>query len=136
MEILEQAPMMLASGFGINTDILETAQTYFEVGEKFQIYWLRSQALTLPTNTPWQYEASNGIIEQLYNAQAIITKRILTDISKPDKDTKSYTQSWVDSNPEHMQKLSSLFGALHKTAALDLAMLVTAQQRLNNLSAS
>ena len=24
MEILEQAPMMLASGFGINTDILET----------------------------------------------------------------------------------------------------------------
>ena len=119
-----------------NTDILETAQTYFEVGEKFQIYWLRSQALTLPTNTPWQYEASNGIIEQLYNAQAIITKRILTDISKPDKDTKSYTQSWVDSNPEHMQKLSSLFGALHKTAALDLAMLVTAQQRLNNLSAS
>ncbi|MAF97464.1 MAG: glutamate dehydrogenase [Micavibrio sp.] len=116
------------------TDLLETAKVYFEIGELFHMSWLRRQARNLPTDTPWQYEATNGLINQMYKCQAALTVRILSDIPKSKAKDGDYIEKWQELRAAQLQKLKPLFTSLRRSASMDISMLITAEQRLNALA--
>ncbi|MGH1456146.1 MAG: NAD-glutamate dehydrogenase [Alphaproteobacteria bacterium] len=116
-----------------NTDLKNTARTYFELGERFYLDWLRQQARFLSHEDHWQDEAANGLIDQLYGSQAGMTVRILRDMNgkatKMPKGT-SLVDVWLENHQHHLKQLDSLFVDLRRAGTVDLTMLTVAEQRL------
>jgi glutamate dehydrogenase len=134
MPVMSSACDIIRIAADKGTDLQETARAYFDVGQQFHMDWLRRQARFLPTDTPWQYEAANGLIDQLYKCQATLTARIIGDCKTKTAPQEGYTQAWIDQHNDHLQNLRPLFVDLRRTGTIDLAMLITAEQRLNTLA--
>lgn len=114
-------------------DLTSTARTYFELGERFHLDWLRQQARFLPHEDHWKDEAANGLMEQLFGSQAGMTVRILRDISATGKKAlkaESLVDLWLENHQNHLKQLDSLFVDLRRAGTVDLTMLTVAEQRL------
>ena len=109
------------------------AAIYFELGERFELDWLRQQARFRDAQSHWDKEATAGLVEKLYSCQAGLTMRILQDCesykTKPGQEVKT----WIEKHTHLVGQLDPFFTKLHNAGALDLPMLVIAEQRLRNL---
>ncbi|MFN3700542.1 MAG: NAD-glutamate dehydrogenase [Alphaproteobacteria bacterium] len=114
-------------------DLLDAARTYFELGERFHMDWLRQQARYLTSEDHWHMEATSGLVDQLYSCQAGMTIRVLRDTGCKGKKGKSLTECWLDDHDHLAQQFDPLFAELRRAGNLDLAMLVIAEQRLRGL---
>jgi glutamate dehydrogenase len=114
-------------------DIKQIAATYFELGERFQIDWLRQQARFRDTKNNWDKEATAGLIEKLYACQAGLTMRILNDCKTYKPKLGEEVKTWIENHSHLVDQLTPFFDKLHNAGVLDLAMLVIAEQRLRNL---
>ena len=136
MPVLSSACDIIRISSEQDTDLKNTARTYFELGHRFNLDWLRQKARYLPSDDYWQGEATNGLIDQLFGTQAGMTVRILRDMN--GKATKapsgqSLLDSWVEKHGANLQQLDSLFADLKRAGAVDLTMLTVAEQRLRSL---
>lgn len=116
------------------TNLEETAQTYFEIGDLFHIDWLRKQARFMPSDDRWQSEATNGLVDQLYSCQAFLAARVLRDTKKTAKKGQTLLHKWAEGQNGRVEKLDPLFVELRRSGTIDLAMLIIAEQRLRNLA--
>jgi glutamate dehydrogenase len=114
-------------------DLLDSAKTYFELGERFHMDWIRQQARYLDSDNHWHAEATSGLVDQLYSCQAGMTMRVLRDTGCKGKKGKSLMECWLDENPALAQQFDPLFTELRRAGHLDLSMLVIAEQRLRGL---
>ncbi len=133
MPILSSACDIIRIASEQNTDLKNTAKTYFELGERFHLDWLRQQARFLPHEDHWQDEAANGLMDQLFGSQAGMTVRILRDMSGKTKALPkgaSLVDLWLESHQHHLAQLDSLFVDLRRAGTVDLTMLTVAEQRL------
>lgn len=115
------------------TNLLHMAQTYFQIGEKFHLVWLREKALHLRSDDSWQSKASRGMIDQLYKCQAGITVQVLRDVQIKNGTGKSLVNKWLQAHEEQVARLDPFFTELHRAGSVDLAHLVIAEQRLRKL---
>ncbi len=114
-------------------EIDKIATTYFNLGERFHIDWLRIQArFKEPTNN-WDKEATTGLISQLYSCQAGLTIRILNDCKSYGSTCGTEIESWIEKHDHLINELDPFFEKIHNAGTLDLPMLVIAEQRLRNL---
>lgn len=134
MPVLSSACDIVRIATEQKTDLLETAKTYFEVGDHFHMDWLRQQAKFLPSDDHWHAEATSGLVDQLYGCQAFLTVRILRDIAGKTEKGKSAAQTWMAAHNEPVKRLDKLFGEFRRAGTVDLPMLVIAEQRLQNLA--
>jgi NAD-specific glutamate dehydrogenase len=135
-----------------DADLMLTARTYFELGEYFQLDWLRGQAMALAVGDRWSQEALDGLIEQLHTSQAGLTVRILRDMEKmlkgkgatvPAKGKKggkakasqavSVVREWIETYEAQATHLEPFFAEIRRTGAVDLPLLIIAEQRLRHL---
>ncbi len=133
MPILSSACDIIRISSEQKTDLKNTARTYFELGERFHLDWLRQKARFLPHEDHWQDEAANGLMDQLFGSQAGMTVRILRDMNgKVNTFAKgvSLVDLWLESHQHHLQQLDSLFVDLRRVGTIDLTMLTVAEQRL------
>ncbi len=124
----------MAKEYGIN--LKEAARVYYEVGERFHVYWLRQKVRLLPRENQWQAEAANGLLDQLYGSQAEITRRILSDVSNQlDKLPKGKTlvDQWIANYDTRFEQIDTLCADLKHSEVLDLTVLTVAEQRLRLL---
>jgi glutamate dehydrogenase len=142
MPILGSACDIIRISTAHKTDMTLTARTYFALGEYFHLDWMRHQARFLPADERWSAEALEGLIDQLYTAQAGITVKILRDQSKPAKGkNKVRTQvavpalltPWLEDTGALAVNLKPAFDDLRHNASVDLPMLVIAEQKLRGL---
>lgn len=116
------------------TELLSTARTYFEVGEQFHLDWLRNQARFLRPDSRWSAEATEGIVDQLYGAQAGLTVRVLRDMSaKKAVKSENMVAVWLEGHQHLYNQITPLFEELRRAGTVDLPMLIIAEQRLRNL---
>lgn len=115
-------------------DVKTVAATYFALGERFQFDWLRQQARFRETKDSWDKEATAGIVEKLYGCQAGLTIRVLKDCKNYKAESCKEVETWIENNAYMVEQLNPFFEKLHRAGALDLPMLVIAEQRLRNLS--
>lgn len=133
MPVLSSACDIIRISGEQNTDLTNTARTYFELGERFHLDWLRQQTRFLPHEDHWHSEASSGLLDKFYGCQAGMTVRILRDINGKAKAVpkdKSLVVFWLDNHQHHLKQLDTLFVDLRRAAAVDLTMLTVAEQRL------
>lgn len=136
MPVLSSACDIIRISSEQGTDMKNTARTYFELGKRFHLDWMRQKARYLPREDHWQSEAANGLLDQLYSSQAGMTVRILRDINGKSKKIpkgSSMVDIWAEKHSHHLKQLDSLFVDLRRAGTIDLTMLTVAEQRLRSL---
>ncbi len=133
MPVLSSACDIIRISIEQNTDLKDTARTYFELGERFYLDWLRQKTRYLPHEDHWQSEATNGLMDQLYSCQAGLTVRILCDTKAKAKNGESLVNLWLEKHAHHVKNLDPLFVDLKKAGMVDLTMITVAEQRLRTL---
>ncbi len=136
MPVLSSACDIIRISSEQGMDMKNTARTYFELGERFHLDWMRQKARFLPHEDHWQSEAANGLMDQLYSSQAGMTVRILRDIngkSKKVSKSGSMVDIWAEQHSHHLKQLDGLFVDLRRAGTVDLTMLTVAEQRLRSL---
>lgn len=133
MPLLASACDIIRIAQSHKTDMAITARTYFEIGEHFHLDWMRTQARYITTDDHWSAEALDGLIDQLYSAQAGLTVRVLNDSEKGKAAKASPLAGWVERNQTMLAQIDPLLTEMRRTASLDLAMLIIAEQRLRHL---
>ncbi|MFP4313807.1 MAG: NAD-glutamate dehydrogenase [Alphaproteobacteria bacterium] len=133
MPVLASACDIIRISVEQKTDILITARAYFDLGERFQMGWLRQQAKFISSDDRWYSEATKGLIDQLYSCQAGLTIRILRDTDTANKKKAAIVDSWMQKHQNVTRQYDSLFADLKRVGTIDLPMLVIAEQRLRNL---
>lgn len=125
-------------------DLPLIAKIYFQVGAHFHLDWMRTQASYIPANDHWSIEAIDGLVDNLFAAQAGLTLRILKDmagditVKKTGKGAaeSSIVATWTDSHGQHARMLEPLFTDLRKASNIDLPMLMIADQKLRSIYAA
>lgn len=134
MPVLFSACDIIRIAIEQKADLLAAAQTYFQIGEKFHMDWLRQQARFLPAEDYWSQEATRGLVDQLFGTQAALTVRILRDTGGKPAKGSGLAETWFDSHAHLVGKLEPLFADLRRSGTIDLPMLIIADQRLRNLA--
>lgn len=133
MPALTSACDIIKISLSSKSDLLVTARTYFELGNKFHLDWLRQQARFMTSEDHWHAEAISGMIDQLYSAQAGLTVRILKEMHEGGKGGKNIVEKWLMKYSHQVEQLDPLFAELRRAGTVDLAMIIIALQRLQNL---
>ncbi|EWY40487.1 NAD-glutamate dehydrogenase [Skermanella stibiiresistens SB22] len=108
------------------------ARIYFDLGHRFGMEWLRSQAVGIKTENHWQKQAVNAIIDDLYGLQSDLTARILNDA----EDAETAIDTWVAGRQGPVDRIRQLLTELRGVTRVDLAMLAVANRQLRGLIAS
>lgn len=140
MPVLGSACDIIRMASTQKADVVSIGKIYFEVGEYFNLDWMRIQASYIPANDTWSMQALDGLIDTLYKAQAGLSLRVLKDMqgglkSKGAKTatSKAILPQWLASHGQDAKMLEPLFVDLRKAGSLDLPMLIIAEQKLRNL---
>ncbi|MFP4386008.1 MAG: NAD-glutamate dehydrogenase [Alphaproteobacteria bacterium] len=113
----------------------KTARVYYEVGERFHVYWMRQKVRVLPRENRWLSEAADGLLEQLYASQAGITRRVLRDLDDKSValDGDALVEQWIEGHRGRFEQVDLLYRDIEHAGSLDLTMLTVAEQRLRGL---
>lgn len=118
------------------TDISVTAKVYYELGERFHLHWMRQQARFMTAESRWASEALDSMILGLYTCQAALTSRVLRemDVKASTKNGKiSVVEEWSGRHESQIAQFDALIADIRRGGTLDMAMLIIASQRLQQL---
>ncbi len=143
MPVLSSACDIIRIAGAQKADLILIAKIYFELGEAFHLDWMRTQAGYLPANDHWSAEALDGVIDNLYTAQAGLTIKVLKDMTaslsgkkKSGAEKGSIVSRWMSEHGHEAKALEPVFIDLRKAGSLDLPMLMIAEQKLRSLYAA
>jgi glutamate dehydrogenase len=120
------------------------ASIYFDIGNHFNLDWMRERARQLPTEGQHSDQALEALIDQLYTCQAGLTVRILNDMkgkitppkganAKPKVEDESVLEAWLSRRGDKARLLEPFFAELRDTGSIDFSLLIIAEQRLRGL---
>jgi glutamate dehydrogenase len=109
----------------------EVAETYFLLGSRFRLDWLRHNANILTPENPWYQMALGAIIEDLWGTQGELTGRILGNGNA--RCGKAALDDWASQRTESVRRVEEMVTELEQHGTLDLAMLTVANRELRGL---
>ncbi len=114
----------------------EVGRTYFAVGARFGLDWLRRAAAALPSDTHWDKQAVVAITEDFYGHQRELTARVLAAAAEArPANGANPVEIWSEARKPAVQRTESLIADLRQAGAAGLAMLAVANRQLRGLTA-
>jgi glutamate dehydrogenase len=122
---LDIADLAERSGQGLD----RAARVYYGVGAQFALDEMRVAARRLRAETPWQKQAVEATIDDLFALQTDLAARILATscLARPDP-----IAAWSAAHAAALAPAEPLIRELRVTASPDLAMLVVAGRQLRH----
>jgi glutamate dehydrogenase len=120
---LDVADLAERSGQELN----HAARVYYAVGAQFALDEMRIAARRLRAETPWQKQAVEATIDDLFALQTDLAARILASGSSEDP-----IGAWSAAHAAALAPAEPLLRELRAAAAPDLAMLVVASRQLRH----
>jgi glutamate dehydrogenase len=114
------------------TPVVEVGNTYFAIGERFGLNWLRHIAGQLPTDNAWDKQAVTAIIDDLFNHQCTLTQRVLAE-AQPGAPTAERIETWVAGRRPLVTRTEQLLSELHALGTPSFAMLAVANRQLKSM---
>jgi glutamate dehydrogenase len=106
------------------------ARLYYEAGARFALDEMRVAARRLRAETPWQKQAVDATIDDLFALQTDLAARILA--SSSSKQPEDPIAAWSAAHAAALAPAEPLLRELRITATPDLAMLVVAAHQLRH----
>jgi len=111
----------------------QVGRTYFAVGARFGLDWLRQAAAALPSENHWDKQAVVAVTDDFYGHQRELTTRILGAAAK--SNGADPIEAWTTARGAAVQRAESLVADLRQSGGAGLAMLAVANRQLRSLTA-
>jgi glutamate dehydrogenase len=105
------------------------ARIYYGVGAQLALDEMLAAARRLPAETPWQKQAVEATIDDLFTLQSDLAARILASDYAAQADPLA---AWSAARPAALAAIEPLIGELRAATTPDLAMLVVAGRQLRH----
>ncbi len=115
----------------VDRPITEVAVTYFALGAKLGLDWLRFESRTIPVKTHWEQQAITAIVEDLYGQQRALTARVF-ERSNGATGEKAI-EEWVKSHASSVERTATLISEFKSAGGLDIARLAIANRYIRNM---
>ncbi len=115
-----------------NTDVQLTARTYFLLGERLRLDWIRDQVEGLAIEGHWQAVARGTLRDNLYSLQRNLTARVLS--GKKVKDPTRALDAWMAARKLHIEYIQRTVNDMRSGVAVDFATLSVALQAVRRLA--
>jgi len=112
--------------------IAKVARTYYAVGVRFHLNWLRGATGGINLDTHWDRLAVTAMVDDLYSHQRDLTLKML-DGSLDGASEQETIEHWVGERGPSVQRVEMLFADLRQLGGLDLAKLAVANRELRSL---
>ena len=113
----------------VGRSVEEVGETYFMLGSRFRLEWLRHNADIMAPENHWYQMALGAIIEDLWGTQSDLTTRVLGN----GGCGKKAVDGWSDQRKESVARVEEIVNELMQHGAIDLAMLTVANRELRGL---
>jgi len=116
-----------------NVDYRDVAKTYFNISTRLHLKWLSDKVLEMPINNHWDNISVKTIIDEIFDYQSLITKKIISiHISKNEKDL-SNIDNWLKKNIMNIKKYEKFIAELKSNIVIDSSVAVVAINNIKNL---
>lgn len=105
------------------------AQIFYDLGTRFGFDWLRSAAETCAGGDEWRRNAADGIVEDLFAAQARLTRDLL-DVAGSAEIAPAIIDSWIDARRHAVDRLLAMIKEIKTAPTVELAMLSVVNREL------
>ena len=131
LKLLSTACDIVRLAGGADVPVLDAAKTYFAVGSRFRLDWLRRGANRLTPDSTWHKLAVEAIIDDMWGTQSDLSRRVLGNGGTGN----DAIEHWVATRHEVVDRVESLIGELESFGQVDLAMLAVANRELRAMVA-
>jgi glutamate dehydrogenase len=115
-----------------HVSVVEAARTYFEVGARIGVDWLRDQIERLSVDGPWQAIARAGLRDGALRIHRRLAERVL---SRKDKGTaQARVTAWVESVGEELAHWQRTLTEMRAAGASDFATLSVGVESVRKLA--
>jgi glutamate dehydrogenase len=110
------------------------ARTFYAVGVRFHLNWLRNATGGVNLDTHWDRMAVAAVLDDLYSHQRVLTERMLGANGVADGVAESEAiEQWTQARGPAVHRIEMLFADLRQQGGLDLAKLAVANRELRSL---
>jgi glutamate dehydrogenase len=122
----------VASGTG--HEVAQTAEVYFDLGDRLQFARLRDQIVALPRDDRWNTMARAALRDDLYAAHAALVRDVLM-VTKPGTPEERLAE-WVARNASAVRREAQTLTEIWETDRITLATLSVAVRAMRTLVAA
>jgi glutamate dehydrogenase len=112
--------------------VVEAARSYFEVGARVGIDWVRDQIERLPVDGPWQATARGGLRDSALRIHRRLADRVLARKDKGSAETR--VTAWVASVGEELAHWQRTLTEMRAAGASDFATLTVGVESVRKLA--
>jgi glutamate dehydrogenase len=113
-------------------DVTSVAETYFTLGERLELQWLRDRIVSLPRDTRWAAMARAALRDDVYAEQAGLTSHVVGSGAN-GQPARDLVEQWLAQNAAAVERSRQVLADIRTGGALDLARLSVAVRELRNL---
>ena len=110
-----------------NVPVKQAADIYFEIGNRFDIAWLRSMANRLVADNSWEKLALRGFKDELYDIHRRIAASIFEHITRYDGNL----EKWYSRNDKHIKLFDRFINEIKSQTVIEYPMIDLALKKLN-----
>ncbi|MHA1572221.1 MAG: NAD-glutamate dehydrogenase domain-containing protein, partial [Alphaproteobacteria bacterium] len=111
-------------------DVIDAAGTYYRLGARLGLDWLRARAREVKAETHWQRQAVTAIVDELYGQQRAITGRV-AEVAGGGSEA---VERWMGENADRLSRSTHMLSELRSADMVDLAMLAVANREIRALT--
>jgi glutamate dehydrogenase len=107
-------------------------ETYFRLGSRLQLNWLRDRIIELPRENRWQALARAALRDDLYSLHRALTQEVLDDGGK-QTDSDAAIDAWWKRNDDAIERCLGMLGDIKASRSYDTTTLPVALREVRNL---
>lgn len=114
-----------------NTSVVNAATTFFALGEKLNLLWLRDMIEKLIVIGPWHAHARGVLRDELFEHHNSLTQTIINKYGS--KDSGETITQWIQENKESVKGVRNMLQQMRSEKVSDYATVMVAVRSINNL---
>jgi glutamate dehydrogenase len=135
LPLLGAAPDIVRVAGGDAAAVADAARVYFGIGARFGFDWLRDAARGIEAQTPWQRQAIQSMIDELYGLQYDLVTHVM-DAAGGLGMAEVVVDVWAEAHKSAVERTEQMLGDMRATGLPDIAMMAVAIRQLRLLVGS
>ncbi len=135
LPLLGAAPDIVRVAGGAAAAVPDAARVYFGIGARFGFDWLRDAARGIEAQTPWQRQAIQSMVDELYGLQYDLVTHVM-DAAGGLGMAEVVVDVWADAHKSAVERTEQMLGDMRASGAPDIAMMAVAISQLRLLVGS
>jgi glutamate dehydrogenase len=120
----------VAEGIARDPDIV--MQTYFRIGSRLQLDWLRDRIIELPRANRWQALARAALRDDLYSLIRVVTQEVL-ETAGPSAGSEEAIDIWAEHHAAAIDRCLKMLAEIRSARVFDTTTLPVALREVRNL---